>query len=593
MEEYDELIAEVKSALANNTDIDVKAKDIDDLSSEQIKGIQQVINDYSIDYINKSLEKGLIDNEAADYLRGIYFDAMETYRSLYKNITDTLLKTYRPHRLQKLEELGEEPAPEEINSINLETGEVEINEEITGFHNNTSRYKEYRPGHITPFTNMRLTFYDLRDNPIYVIMPGLKNVRRAIDKIKMPVIDKKTGKVLEPGGKYYQQYIKDMDALQKKCGTDKALFEKSLVNIAKPHQRLKDVVRFTITRKYYMDTEETLNIFSKDPRYGIDSKETKDSFNANSSRCEDYDTKNYRDKKIFLHMSIGHNSFVVETQVKITKLYEGDIDTHKIYAGDDATVADDENSIFITKKNTANRGLRYWEEGLKRFKNEADRVLANMHIFRLRMSIQKRNKEAIRAYNLQVIDKAFRIEDAKLANGKDFDASCHNSKNGKDEKIFSGVADFIANNFIYRPFKAYDRSAAFNPSDEELRSLGGLASEDQIFEFTERYSQFIIPKYNGVIEGNEAVYFKEQSQRPIIEAQFSADAYNERPLASVIPEQDEIDAMKERGFAFDEDKEDYPHKRLDNKNRNKHNNKQKNEGLDSFSYRAQSRLAAR
>lgn len=593
MVEYSKLAAEVKSALSNNADIDVKAKDINDLSPEQIEDIQKIINDYSIDYINQSQEKGLIDGESADYLRGIYADAMETYRSLYKNITDTLLKTYRPHRLAKLAELGEEPSPDEINAINLETGEVELNNSLTGFHNNASRYVEYRPKHITPFTNMRLTFYDLRDNPIYVIMPGLKNVRRAIDKIKMPIIDKQTGKVLEPGGKYYQKYIKEVDALRTKCGSDKALFGKMLGDIPKPHQHLKDVVRFTITRKYYMDTEETLNIFSRDPSYGIDEKETKDSFNANSNKSEDYDTKNYRDKKMYLHMRVGDNPFVVETQVKITKLFEGDIDTHKIYAGDDASVADDENSILITTQNTANRGLRYWEESLKRFKNKADRMLANMHIFRLRMAIQKRNKEAIRAYNLQVIDKAFRIEDAKLANSKSYDTTCYNPKNGKEEKIFATVADFITKNFIYRPFKAYDKSNAFNVTDEELRAQGLLVSGDQMYAFTERYSKYIIPKYNGIIEGNDAVYFQEEAQESTIKAQFASFAYNEQPLSYVSPTKDEYEVLQAMGVTLDEDKTQYPHKRLDNKTRNKHNNKQKKGIVDSLPYWVQSRLAAR
>lgn len=205
MPDYEKFMAEVKSALAEDRDLKITAADIEHFSPQQIMDIRKVIDDYSIAYVNKALRQKLITKEAADYLKGIFGNSMETTRSIYKNVSETLLRNFRPHKLKRLAELGEEPSPDEINAIDLETGKVEENTGIDG-HDNMKRYKEYRVKHITPFTNMRLTFYDFRDNPVYVIMPGLKNVRRAIDKIKMPVVDKKTGKVISHGGKYYNQY---------------------------------------------------------------------------------------------------------------------------------------------------------------------------------------------------------------------------------------------------------------------------------------------------------------------------------------------------------------------------------------------------
>lgn len=529
MAEYEKLINKIKITLEAGKEINVTARDIEHFTPAQIDNINNVIDEYSLNYIQESLQKGVIDEGSADVLSGIFEDSMETHRVLYKNITDTLLKEYRPYKLKKLEELGEEPAPEEINAINLDTGEVELNDISDLYPNHASKFKEYRPKHITPFTDMRLTFFDLRDNPIYVILPRLKNVRRAIDKIKRPVYDKKSGKLVSPGGKYFQEYQKEVKELRLKCGEDKAAFKAGFAKIKRPTERLMDVSRLTITRKYYMDTEETLELFSKDDKYGVNSAESKDAFRANKSvkknskKDEKYNEKNYRDKKIYLHLEAKGRHFVVEVQVKITKLYEGDIDTHAIYAGTKAVEQVNANNILISKQNTDEKGLRYWEERLNTFTNQGDRAIANMNIFRRKQAIQRRNKEVIRAYNLIVIDKAFRLEDAKLANGKELNMISYNHKTGEGEHVYSDVAKFITQNYLYRPFKAYDMSQAFSVSDEELNSLGLLINKEQVKEFTDRYSHFIIPKYIGIIQGDEKFPINQQK----IEALFKKDAYNE------------------------------------------------------------------
>lgn len=588
MAEYEELVSRVKAALAKDEDIKITAADIEHFTAEQIDNIQNIFNEYSLNYIDRALENKLIDREAADYLRGIYGDAMETYRTLYKNITATLLKEYRPHKIKRLAELGEEPAPDEINAIDLDTGIVEENQMVGGFHNNMSKYKEYRAKHITPFTNMRLTFYDFRDNPVYVILPGLKNIRRAIDKIKMPVMDK-NGKVISEGGKYYKQYSDDAakirlkhtadlrlkygentGAYRKALAAEEASVRQEIAALPKPYERLKDMVRMTITRKYYTDTVETLEMFKNDSQYNVSIAEIKDSFYGNISDSKIYNQKNYREKRAYLNMKVNGNSFKVETQIKITKLYEGDIDTHAIYAGEENAESRNDNVLLITSKHTAKKGLRFWEENLKRFKGTADRLIAKMNIFKLQLAIQKRNKEAIRAYNLQVLDKAFRIEDAKLANDKKFDSEVYSCQTRKNEKIFSGVADFISKNFMYRPFKAFDMSQAFNVTDDELKSLGLLVTSDQIQDFAERYSPFIMEKYNGRITGSEAHFFAMPLEHSTNKEHFAQDAWNERPLDTNVPTRDELEVLSWMEGGYRPSKKNI-YKTLDKNRRNYHN----------------------
>lgn len=582
MNEYDALVARVKSALAEDKDIKLTAADIEHLSAEQIDNIQNIFNEFSLGYIENARRNKLIDEEAAEYLSGIYGDAMETYRTLYRNITASLIQEYRPDKIRRLQELDEELAPEQINAINLETGEVEENIKGDDPHNNMSKYKEYSIKHITPFTNMRLTFYDFRDNPVYVILPGLKNVRRAIDKIKMPVYDEK-GKLVSGGGKYYSGYNEDIAKIRSKYakelslryGNKTAAYKKAMQElepqiqaeiaaVPKPIQRLKDVVRMTITRKYYTDTVETLNMFVNTPEYEV--SEIRDSFYDNTSDSSKYGMKNYREKRAYLNMETNGKPFQVETQIKITKLYDGDIHTHLIYAGEENAESRDDNLLLITARNTGRKGLRFWEENIDRYQGTADRLIAKMNIFKHRLAIQKINKNAIRAYNLQVLDKAFRIEDAKLANGKIFDAEIYSPQNARNEQIFSSVADFISKNFIYRPFKAYDMEQAFNVTDEELKSLGLLVKAEQIQSLANRYSSLIMEKYNGRITGNEALYLGDS---------YYASEYSPKGLTDEsFPDADELEALDGLEGEDNDEWHEYIYKRLDNKRRNYHNKRQ-------------------
>ena len=558
MAEYKELIARIDDAFKNDKKLKINASDIEHLSNEEIQKIQDRINSHSLLYINRAEEKNIIDAESAENLRKIYRNSPKIIKILENKICYTIMNEYRSDKVKKLQELNEDIGPEEIHAIDLSNGKIEENPQGSEYKN-MPKYKEYQAKHITPFTSMRLTFYDFRDNPIYVIMPGIKDVRRAIDKIKLPVYDKE-GKIVSRGGKYHEQYQKEQKKIRAKIEAQTAAkyekdseeykkeleeraqeLEEKLSACPKPYQRLKDMVRFTVCRKYYQDTEETLQLFKKENQYAVQDSEIKDTFHGNKNNSQEYETKNYREKRVYLNME----GIKVEVQIKIITLYEGDFDTHEIYAGEENEEGRDDNILLISQENTRKKGLRFWEENINRYLTEGDKKLVKMKILEKRLAAQQRNKQSIRRNNLQVIDKAFRIEDAKRAHGKDYDNYSYNSSSGKIYPIYQTSANFIRDNFMYRPFKSYDMEKNFNAENEELKSMGLVINEDQLTDMSNRYAEFILPKYNGRISGNEVEYFSQPEHQEEIRELFQRYAYNEQPQPEIVPDQDEIEMLQE------------------------------------------------
>ncbi len=558
MATYTELITKIDDAFQTGKKLKITAREIEYLTTDEINSLQQRINNHNFQCINQAAKKGMIDDDAAAYLRNIYSNAEQITQDLVQKISYSLMSEYRQEKVKKLEEMGEEIVPEQINAIDTSTGEIEQNSP-SGNYGDMPKYKEYQMRHVTPFTSMRLTYYDYRDNPVYEILPGLKDVRRAIDKIKQPVLNAQ-GKCISQGGKYYNQYQKDQQKIRKKYeqkilaqyakdspSYEQAVvaaepqIEKEIAALPKPHQRLKDIVRLTITRKYYQDTVETLNLFRNDPQYGVQDCETKDSFHGNTNKSSEYETKNYRDKKVYLNM----NGIKIELQIKITKLHGGDVITSKIYAGEEDKESRNDNILLISHQNTADKGMRFWEENKARYLTDGDRKLVDMKILEKQFAAQKVNKQNIREYNLQVLDKAFRLEDAKRANGKDFDAISRHPISQKGQKIYKIIAKFIEDNFMYRPFKAFDMQKKFNVSDSELKSLGLVTTKEQLEDIFNRYAEFILPKYNGRIEGDELPYFSLPENQATVSAVFAKHAYNEQPRPEILPDAEEQEMLQE------------------------------------------------
>lgn len=558
MATYKELISRINNAFETGKKLKITAHDIESLNIDEINKLQQTITKQNIKYISSCQKKGMIDKAAADYLKKIYKNAQKITQDLIQKTSYSLMSEYRPEKVKMLEEKGEEIVPELIYAIDTSTGKIEQNTQDAKFEN-MPKYKEYQMKHVTPFTSMLLVYYDFRDNPVQEIFPGIKDVRRAIDKIKSPVYDAE-GKCISQGGKYFSQYQKEQqkirlqyeNAVSKKYakGTEEykqellsleAEIKQKIAELDKPYQRLKDIVRLTITRKYYQDTVETQNLFRKDAQYGVNDKETKDSFHGNVKKSSAYETKNYRDKKVYLNL----DGIKIELQIKITKLYSGDVITSKIYAGEEDNESRNDDILLLSQQNTKNKGLRFWEENKGRYLGQGDKKIVDMKILEKQLEAQKVNKQKIREANLQVLDKAFRLEDAKRAIGKDFDAVSIHPVSKKEKKIHKIVAKFIDDNFMYRPFKAFDMQQKFNVSDEELKSLGLVITKAQLDDLFERYAEVILPKYNGRIDGTEAKYFSQPELQEDIRKKFAQDAYNEQNFSEVKASKEEQEVLQE------------------------------------------------
>lgn len=593
MTDFNALLQRVYNGLAQGDDLKISAADIEGMSQEQISAIQEVIDRYNRNYIETALKKKIIDKETAEYLHGIYDDSMKTYKMLYSSITNTILDRYgnkADKRRRKTKTTGlsallgrkiqdEEFGPQAINAINLETGEVELN---PAYDASDKKYKEYHPRHVTPFTSMRLVFYDYRGNPLYVIMPGLKNVKRSIDKVRLPVYDNQGRQLPDShGGKYFEDYVRDVNKTYARfAGEGKSEKEicAELKKVKKPYERLRDVLRLTILRKYLSDIRETEEILRENKDLHIDARESRDGY-----KIENINDKNYRDMKVYPHLDFDGRKAAAEIQIKIIKFYEGDVRTHDIYAGTQSLPHAED--LSVTHENTRDLGLRYWLENLKNFNTEADRKLAHLNIFARKQAIQKCNKEVIREYNLIAIDKAFRIETAQLASGEGYDAKCLNPLNNKTEQICLTSADFLVENLAYRAFKGYDMQNAFSVEDSELKNLGLLITSEQLKDFTSRYSRFIIPNYNCIFNG-EAVRDNlppEMQARVDNEFMFHGWYDYSTPLQDTNhPDRDETEVLQamERGhydFNVREDETDMPaaDKTVDKLKINKHNNTRK------------------
>lgn len=591
MMDFDALLQKVNDGLDQGDDLKISAADIEHMSQEQISAIQEVIDRYNRSYIEKALKDKVINKETAEYLHGIYDDSMKTYKMLYSSITNTILDRYgnkadKSRRKAKKTGLSallgrkiqdEEFGPQAINAINLETGEVELN---PAYDASDKKYKEYHPRHVTPFTSMRLVFYDYRGNPLYVIMPGLKNVKRAIDKVRLPAYDNQGQPLPDShGGKYFENYVRDVNRtytrLAREGKSEKEIFAE-LKKVEKPHERLRDVLRLTILRKYLSDIRETEEILLENRDLHINAKESRDGY-----KRENINDKNYRDMKVYPHLDIDGRKAAAEIQIKIIKFYEGDIRTHDIYAGTQSEI--NPNDLSVTYQKTSERGLRYWLENLKNFTTEADRRIAHLNIFARKQAIQKCNKDVIREYNLIAIDKAFRIETAQLASGEGYDAACANPLNNRAENICLTSADFLMENLAYRAFKAYDMQNAFSVDDAELKNLGLLITSDQLKDFTNRYSRFIIPNYSSIFNGEAIRENLSPSMREKLDKEFLFHGwfnYGGGIKDTNRPDKDEIEvleAMERRHYKFgaEESEADAPQtdKTVDNLKINKHNNK--------------------
>lgn len=331
-----------------------EVKDIVNLPSEYIDQIQKQLDEQNCAIIMQAYNEHRISPNEKDYLLGFYSDGMSVYREVYR----ALYEIFRQ--------------PENTCAINLATGKVD-----TDAHGNKINYGLKA---VTPFTCTRLEYVDKFHNSIYVILPKMKSVIRAIEKIE---------------SEYNTAYFQEMHKMINRFFEDenRELLIENMQGITQNSSKLRDVLRLTITCKYFTDVERIKRIMTNysnnaQSNFYINPNETRDKFLQPLNKNE----KNYFDIKMIMHQKTANGQPInVEVQIKIHTLYTADTRTHKLY-----------EKLRALEGELALKGNKIPQE--ERRQKEAQIKI-------LKHRIRTINANAIHHYNMIVLDKARRIED--------------------------------------------------------------------------------------------------------------------------------------------------------------------------------------
>ena len=354
----------------------ITAKDIVKYSSEEIDAIQKEYDKENCREIFQAYVEHRINQEEVLFLLNYYRDGMKAYREVYRGL-------YEIYGI-----------PEQIACMNQLNGELEMhiqkiphvdakkNRIITVRENVVTNYSLKE---VTPFTCMRLEYRDNENNPVYVILPVMKKARRAIEKIQDYRVEQmaEVRKINES----FQQHG-DVNRLQQE-----------LAGVRGHLDRVNDILRLTITRKYYTGVSKTRSTLTRAPNLGVNPAETRSLFYDNDMKnCAQLkkNGKNYYDDKLYLHLSLGGGrEFKAEVQIKIDAFYRADLQTHLLYEEQRAL---EENLKASRKKMSAQEVQR-----------------AEYRIEVLKKGIQKINKQANHEYNMMVLEKVRWLEDGYRA----------------------------------------------------------------------------------------------------------------------------------------------------------------------------------
>ncbi|MBE6452653.1 MAG: hypothetical protein E7012_04110 [Alphaproteobacteria bacterium] len=318
----------------------------------------------NIQIIEKSFVNGEINIETRDFLINYYQNSYELYEGLKTNLNELL---------------GAEP--KNVKYINLLEGKVD---------EDTPYFDE----HVGPDTTM-IYEYDI-DAPwrvenkfpgskgekitIQIVMPMMKDVHRAIDKVKI-------------GGKYDMERKKELEKL--KYG--KYLDDLDKRKLRKPIERMKDILRCSILAPRYDDVD---SIFKNTFETGKVLKSSRSSkyLDNDAANAEEFykNSQNYRDNKNYLMINIPKSGqFYVEIQYKTdVQFYNADILTHLEY-----------------EKARAKQELFYKAD------TEGDKAVLNNAIYIHKLNIQKINAQAYEQCNFNVLHDIKKLEDKHRAKG--------------------------------------------------------------------------------------------------------------------------------------------------------------------------------
>lgn len=428
----------------------ITAKDIVKYSSEEIDAIQKEYDKENCREIFQAYVEHRINQEEVLFLLNYYRDGMKAYREVYRGL-------YEIYGI-----------PEQIACMNQLNGELEMhiqkiphvdakkNRIITVRENVVTNYSLKE---VTPFTCMRLEYRDNENNPVYVILPVMKKARRAIEKIQDYRVEQmaEVRKINES----FQQHG-DIDRLQQE-----------LAGVRGHLDRVNDILRLTITRKYYTGVSKTRGTLTRAPNLGVNPAETRSLFYDNDMKnCAQLkkNGKNYYDDKLYLHLSLGGGrEFKAEVQIKIDAFYRADLQTHLLYEEQRAL---EENLKTSRKKMSAQEVQR-----------------AEYRIEILKKGIQKINKQANHEYNMMVLEKVRWLEDGYRALRIPPDYR---------DGTYKACHDLIKSCYMVRPHKIFDVEKEFDFRDKDNIAIAARGNYDlkSIYEISGRYRESISRKYS-------------------------------------------------------------------------------------------------
>ena len=428
----------------------ITAKDIVKYSSEEIDAIQKEYDKENCREIFQAYVEHRINQEEVLFLLNYYRDGMKAYREVYRGL-------YEIYGI-----------PEQIACMNQLNGELEMhiqkiphvdakkNRIITVRENVVTNYSLKE---VTPFTCMRLEYRDNENNPVYVILPVMKKARRAIEKIQDYRVEQmaEVRKINES----FQQHG-DVNRLQQE-----------LAGVRGHLDRVNDILRLTITRKYYTGVSKTRSTLTRAPNLGGNPAETRSLFYDNDMKnCAQLkkNGKNYYDDKLYLHLSLGGGrEFKAEVQIKIDAFYRADLQTHLLYEEQRAL---EENLKASRKKMSAQEVQR-----------------AEYRIEVLKKGIQKINKQANHEYNMMVLEKVRWLEDGYRALRIPPDYQ---------DGTYKACHDLIKSCYMVRPHKIFDVEKEFDFRDKDNIAIAARGNYDlkSIYEISGRYRESISRKYS-------------------------------------------------------------------------------------------------
>ena len=428
----------------------ITAKDIVKYSSEEIAAIQKEYDKENCREIFQAYVEHRINQEEVLFLLNYYRDGMKAYREVYRGL-------YEIYGI-----------PEQIACMNQLNGELEMhiqkiphvdakkNRIITVRENVVTNYSLKE---VTPFTCMRLEYRDNENNPVYVILPVMKKARRAIEKIQDYRVEQmaEVRKINES----FQQHG-DVNRLQQE-----------LSGVRGHLDRVNDILRLTITRKYYTGVSKTRSTLTRAPNLGVNPAETRSLFYDNDMKnCAQLkkNGKNYYDDKLYLHLSLGGGrEFKAEVQIKIDAFYRADLQTHLLYEEQRAL---EENLKASRKKMSAQEVQR-----------------AEYRIEVLKKGIQKINKQANHEYNMMVLEKVRWLEDGYRALRIPPDYQ---------DGTYKACHDLIKSCYMVRPHKIFDVEKEFDFRDKDNIAIAARGNYDlkSIYEISGRYRESISRKYS-------------------------------------------------------------------------------------------------